>query len=408
MSRFTGVGDAATKVIANQNQLGMQAAQLSENARQFDASQEEAEKQRTENTRQFDATAERADASAAENTRQFEKTGEQKQAVLKEGARQYDLTRADGLSQQERQAAIEELTLSLNALTTESNLANQDANTQVLRANLAQYMAVTEREQQQRQNRDKLLRGGFLGATLSSISNGGVGTVAGGNLLLQQLGIKKGRAQYFTDMETGDTYFDILNEDTGEQIQKMIPAALAVAVMREDHGDDFADSFAKVWMGNKAVMSKIEMEKAKRAAEMEKTKRAAETESKRVLQHDPMQAASFYAKRAADKREAAVKLVGREDRQTALLEEAAADDAAADRYLQGSGGAAKDKPFTPERTFVNDTERKAYGIPPDYDAETLPKGFTLLNGMTLEKGGMVVRFFDSDGSYQERYIEDAE
>lgn len=54
MGGFRGIGDAATEVIKDQNQLGMEAARLSETARQFDVSAADREKARLGKSRQFD------------------------------------------------------------------------------------------------------------------------------------------------------------------------------------------------------------------------------------------------------------------------------------------------------------------------------------------------------------------
>lgn len=395
---FRGIGDAATQVIKDQNQQGMEAARLSENARQFDAGSAQRRAQLGESARQFDAGMKQDSAKLAENTRQFDAASGQRQSNMDEQTRQFEAQRADTAAQQNRQYSVEDFKLAMQSRMDESTLASQDVDTQARRAQLNQYLAATEQEQRRRANREKMARGTFFGLVSSSWANGGVSSAEANRIAAQELGAKS--VKTVTDMETGDNYFEIVGQD-GTVTTKTMPAALAYMGFAEDNGPEAAKPFLDFWSHNATVKARIEAIKAKSAAD---------AATKEDARRDPLKVAEVFRKQAESKLKQAEAIKMSDPAASEDLIKSAGSDTAQATKLASSvipadmGGGEVAPPFKTESTVFNADERKSLGIPADYSAKTLPPGFVSPSGKVMKNGGVSASFVGLDGKTVTKYL----
>lgn len=278
---FAGIGDAATQVIKEQNQIGMQGASIAENARQFDISARQRRDQLAEQARQFDI-------QQAENARQFdvsqaEQAGRlavsesaasaRQRAQLAENARQFDIETA-------RARQLDDFKMGLESLTASADLAGKDADTQMRIAQLKQYIAATADEDRRRKNRETMAKGAFGSLALSAIMNGGVMPTSAIELANRELGDKENVIiGGGVDDASGIAFFDVRGSDGSVKQLKMAPEK-QYALLQDTYGAEVADMFSKRYSSNEAVMAAIE--RAKIAAEADMARATATADSRRL------------------------------------------------------------------------------------------------------------------------------
>lgn len=260
---FRGIGDAATQVIKDQNQLGMEAAQLSETARQFDARLNEQKASRAESAKQFEATQAANAAQNAEHTRQFDVTAGQRAQAAQESSRQYEQSRQDTLAQQgvqnaqaERKFGLDLIKTDLDLRTSEAALKGADAETQLKYAQLKQYTTAADEEARQRKNRESAAIRTFVGLGVAAGANGGVIPVKAGEIAGKEIGAAGG-VQGFTDFGgDGYTYLRIPGEN-GQVVEKKISPAQMYLAMSQEYGKDYADAWKDLFSRNQTALATI-------------------------------------------------------------------------------------------------------------------------------------------------------
>lgn len=280
---FRGIGDAATQVIKDQNQLGMEAAQLSETARQFDARLNEQKASRAESAKQFEATQAANAAQNAEQTRQFDVTAGQRAQAAQESTRQYEQSRQDTIAQQgvqnarqavqdERQYDLDMFKTGLYAQAQASDMETQDADTQMKRAQLKQYVSIADDEERRRKNRETLAKGTFGGLIISGTLNGGFVPQQALESASKDIGDKNTKfVAGYKDPETELWAFDIQGADGKITTLKMDPVQQYTAIS-EGLGEKEGQMFASLYKNNQTVSAAIERARVT-AAEKAKTQR---------------------------------------------------------------------------------------------------------------------------------------
>lgn len=360
MAQFRGIGDAATQVIQQQKDRDMRAAQLSEQARQFDVS-------RQQEDRQFAVQTGLRQQAAAEQSRQFDAeqaaAAQRQQAGLAEERRQFDATQ--GLRQAEfsRQQGIDEFRMGLEALTASTDLAAKDADTQLRMAQLKQYLAATQQEEQQRKSRETLAKGTFGSLALSAMMNGGV--VPANALALANKEIGDAQNQVVgggVDPDTGTAFFQFRGPD-GTVTTKNMPPESQYALLRETYGDDVAAIFANKYKQNATVAAGIERarlaaDKARLSAISGESASVAKrlTEMEKNLQTGTQEYADLQ-KRAKTYTAELDKSLGLGGEQ-----QAAPAATAKDKLAQLTEGGTK----------VKEDVRKRFNLPPDAEARVNP------------------------------------
>ena len=373
MASFRGIGDAATQVIQDQNRLGMQAAGLSEQARQFDVSVEERRKAREQQAAQFNAAqqaeAARAGAQMAEQSRQFDTGMAQRERTLAEQQRQFNV--GQGLEQAKfaRQQGIDDFRMGLESLTASADLAGKDADTRMRLAQLGQYVAATADEERKRKNREQMAKGAFGSLAVAALMNGGVMPVSALEIANKELGDKDNRiVGGGVDPESGVAFFNIQSADGTAKQLKMSPEN-QFALLQNTYGDEVAGIFANKYKQNATVSAALERAKIQAQTKAE----AAQT--------------AFYDKRADTLEERLAKLeatppVGPEATKTIenLRKEAAEMRRLSNEAHGLKGPAAETPPQDKMAAFVEpgsrkmtESARQRYNLPPDTEVRLDPK-----------------------------------
>ena len=360
MASFRGIGDTATQVKMQQDQMGLQASQIAENARQADMSRIAQAQGRAQQAQQFNQ-------SLAEQRRQFDisQAAGAEKAAWQQGFAEKQAAAETGMA--ERKLNLSEFGAMLNAKMTEAELAGKDVDTKGKWAQLNQYVAVTADEEKRRKNREQMAKGAFGSLAIASMLNGGVMPAAAIELANRELGDKDNRiVGGGIDPASGVAFFDVQKAD-GSRSQLKMPPENQFSVLKEVYGDDVADMFASNYKQNAAVTAAIE--RARVTAEGRATGKAAEPAAKR---QDPLVISEALRKSAEAKLKAAEGMGADFEGQAKLREEAQKGLADADRVLQGAlpesvreKPAPKPAPITSEIIEKND-------IPPNYRTQVDP------------------------------------
>lgn len=266
---YRGIGDAATAVIESQNRLGMQAAGLSEQARQFDENKKAQEQSRLEQARQFDVAASQRERGMAEDRRQFEAGLGQRERGMAEDRRQFDVGAAqrergmaEGARQfdveQARASAKDEFNMALDAMTAQADMESKDAETRKKLLQLREYTAAADEEQKQRRNRENMAKGAFGGLVTAAMRNNGVIPANVLEIANRELGDQNNRiVGGGIDEASGIAFFDVQGPDGQVKQLKMRPEN-QYALMQTLYGDQGAEMFATTYKNNASVLAAIE------------------------------------------------------------------------------------------------------------------------------------------------------
>lgn len=365
---FRGIGDAATQVIKDQNQLGMEAAQLSETARQFDARLSEQRASRAESAKQFQATQAANAAQTAEQTRQFDVSAQQKQAGAAEQTRQFEVSRQDELAQRaaqagrqtlqdERQYGLDLIKADLDMRTSEAGLKGMDAENQLKYAQLKQYTTAADEEARQRKNREDAAIRTFVGLGFAAGANGGTIPVKAGEIAGKEIGAKAG-VQGFTDFEgDGYTYIRIPDEN-GQIIEKKISPGQMYLAAYQQYGKDYADSWKDLFVRNQTALATIAKAQADAQAKSQPSARdrmTMITNFNRYADAEAKKMETDYANRA--QHEANAKMA--RDAAARLTESALKEETGEKSATPTSFSSLKDGDPAPAEIV------KQYGLPPD-------------------------------------------
>ena len=249
---FRGVGDQAIEVISDQERLKMQARQLNEQARQADMSTALRGRELREGARQFDV-------GMAERSRQFDTGVELDRAKMAEQTRQF-----------EHGAALDRFKSALSANLAQSELEQSDAETQLKRATLRQYMAAADEEDMQRANRETMAKSAFSGFFLSAMHNGGTAPAAAVRLLQESVGDKENVVVGgYVDPASGIGVMQVRGPDGTVTERRMSPGTM-YGMIESTLGGKTAEAFKAFYIGNAGVTAAIDKEMARAAFEREK------------------------------------------------------------------------------------------------------------------------------------------
>lgn len=238
MAQFRGIGDTATQVKMQQDEMALRAAQISENARQANMQQASQAAGRAQQARQFNQ-------SLGEQGRQFDAS--QAAGEGREAWRQGFAEKQAGVSNaaDERRTRAAEYGAQLQAYTTAAELQNKDIDTRMKTAQLGAYVAATLEEQRKLKSREEDAIAVFAALGQTAAMNGGTIPVSAGNLAAQELGLKGGGIRGQIDLDgTGNTHYEI-PDDNGQIIQKSISPDRMYSAIELRSGKAAADFWAK-------------------------------------------------------------------------------------------------------------------------------------------------------------------
>lgn len=258
MAQFRGIGDAATQVIQQQKDRDMRAAQLSEQARQFDINAANERAKEAEQARRFDTNVGLNREQAAEQARRFDVNTSVGREQAAEQARQFDVDTARQQAEFSRQQGIDDFNMQLDALTASTDLAAKDADTQMKLATLNEYVTAQREEERRIKNRDNMARTAIGGLVTATILNGGVPPVAALSLASKQLGAEDGSqiAGGLTDPDTDEIIFNVVGKD-GAQSEIRVPFERQLPIIEWIGGKPLVDSFASRYKNNAARQAEI-------------------------------------------------------------------------------------------------------------------------------------------------------
>jgi hypothetical protein len=282
MSSFRGIGDAATPVKMQQDQMAQQAAleanRLNQQAQQFEETKDmqkentawarsQAEKADAENTRRFDIADERANKALAEDSRRFN-IGDQR-------ASRGELAGLRGEGRAERQLTMEEVRNTLAARRDTQQAAQGEIQTKAAQAQLDHYLAIAAQDKKAREDREKLAKGAFAGMLFAARDNGGIVPVSALEQANRELGDKDNRIiGGWLDDTTGLATWEVLNIPTGQKTKKNLTPDKQYAMIYGGTSKDEADMWYgmyKVGSAERAAMDReriglglrVEADKAK-------------------------------------------------------------------------------------------------------------------------------------------------
>ena len=366
-----GIMDQATQVKLAQDQRAAQAAQFDktfeEGQRRFDATM-------AANAENTAWTRSQAESKAAEERRRFD-LGQQTAADNTAWARSQD---EKTNARAERGLALQEFNSRLNSFVAEANLANLDIKSRQSAAQLKQYLAATDEEARQRDNRDRVAKGAFGSLVIAGKLNGGVMPSSAIAIANKELGDKD---NFITgggfDEGSGQAWFDVRDRDGNVKRLNMTPENQYMAI-HSGLGKEAADMFYGTFSANSAARVGIE----RRRMELEGKQQIELAKSQNPsAQADALdKAAASYQRQATT----ATDPVLRKKYQDAAA--SALDESLKLRKSIIYGGQDQSAQ-TPAFTVTADMAKK-YGIEPGYRVSTDPK--TGETKVTWRKGGEVL------------------
>jgi hypothetical protein len=266
MASFRGIGDAATPVKMQQDQMAQQAAleanRLNQQANQFEESQDFRRKEnkvvRDEQKRQFEVGA-KADADKLVWARD--------QAKLKnaEDLRRFDLGQeAAGRQEQrqERQLTMEEVRNTLAQRRDTTAAAQGDIQTKAAQAQLDHYLSLAARDKKAQEDREKLAKGAFAGMLFAARDNGGVVPVSVLEQANKELGDKDNRiVGGWLDEQTGLATWEVVNLPTGQKTKKNLTPDKQYAMIYGGTSKDEADMWYNMYKAGSVERAAMDRER---------------------------------------------------------------------------------------------------------------------------------------------------
>lgn len=347
MAGFRGIGDSATQVKMQQDQQKLQAAQISESARQADLGRISQAQARAQQASQFDK-------SQAQQASQFDTA---QSAAADKDAWQRDFAERTAVTESglnERKMNLADFGARLNAMVSDAEVTGKDAETRLRLAQLNQYVAATADEDRRRKNRETLAKGSFGSLAISAMMNGGVMPVSAIELANREIGDPDNRVVGGgTDPETGIAFFNIAKKD-GTQTQLKMSPENQYGLLQEVYGDAIASEFAANYKNNAAVNAAIERARAAAAAKSTP---------------DPVKAANAMTAVGQAKVKAADATFDMAEKKR-LVAEGTKTISEAENMLRGTTPGAAGRPTAaPE---VSDADISAAGVPPGYRKQIDP------------------------------------
>jgi hypothetical protein len=360
MPAFRGIGDTATQVKMQQDEMALRAAQISENARQANMSQASQAAGRAQQAQQFNQ-------SLGEQGRQFDASqaaGEGREA-WRQGFAEKQAGVANAMD--ERKLNLSEFGAMLNAKMTEAELAGKGVDTKARLAQLNQYVAATADEDKRRKNREQMAKGAFGSLAVAGIMNGGVMPSSAIELANRELGDKDNRiVGGGIDPASGIAWYDVQKAD-GTKTQLKMPPENQFAVLKEVYGDDVAGMFASNYKQNAAVSAAIE--RARVTAEGKASVEAAKTTAK---QQDPLRLLEATRKSVEAKLKLAELTTDITEREK-LQGEARAGLAEYDKMLRGAMPGGEQTTASVAPAEITPEALEANGIPSDAKVAVNPQ-----------------------------------